>query len=121
VFGVGVGQAKQNRALWRAGLAHNEWTRLLAEHGVFGLLSMLVLLAVMAGSLIRARGHLEKAVVVGLVVWGAAFLAVNDMRIVAPSFFMGLACATFGFSTGWRPSVGHRRPGAQPLPSVRQR
>jgi len=109
VFGVGVGQARSNRTLGNSGLTHNEWTRLLAEHGVFGLTSMLVLLAMMAGSILRARGPIERAVVVGLVLWGAAFLAVNEMRIVAPSFLMGLACATFEFSHGSRAVAWRRR------------
>ena len=108
VFGVGMGQAKFNRLINKAALTHNEWTRLLAEHGVFGLISLLVLLGMMVGAVLRARGPVEKAVAVGLVIWGVAFLASNEMRIVAPSFLMGLACATFELSTT-SPPVKWRR------------
>ncbi len=109
VLGVGVGQASSNRLIRNAGLTHNEWTRLLAEHGVFGLASMLVLLGMMVGNVPRSRGALDKAVVTGLLIWGAAFLAVNEMRIVAPSFLIGLACATFELSTVSQPFEWRRR------------
>ena len=109
VFGVGVGQLSTNRSISRTLAAHNEWTRLLAEHGLFGLMSMLTLLAMLAGAVLRTRSPLARAVAVGLVLWGAAFLSINDMRIAAPSFLMGLACATFDLPAGVRASVWQRR------------
>jgi len=110
VFGAGVGQSKSNRTLWSTALNHNEWTRMLAEHGAFGLGALLVLLAMIVGNVLRARGPVAKAVAASLVLWGAAFLIANAWRIVVPSFFIGLASATMQFPSDWRPFTGRRGP-----------
>jgi O-antigen ligase len=108
VFGVGVGQLSAHRALSRATAAHNEWTRLLAEHGLLGLLSLMILVGMLGAAVLRARGPLAKAVALGCVLWGTAYLTVNDMRIAAPSFLLGLSCSAFDFTpraASWRRRV----------------
>jgi O-antigen ligase len=77
----------------REGAAHTEYTRMLAEHGMFGLLAMLVLFAIAIRTFQRARALEARAFVGALFVWSALFMLINAMRLVAPAFVAGLACA----------------------------
>lgn len=98
LVGVGPGLAMRTRTTASFDYevaAHTEWTRLLAEHGVFGLISLVVLLNMMGANLRRARGPMEKAVVTSLLIWCSLFLSIDAMRIAAPAFLVGLTCATF--------------------------
>jgi O-antigen ligase len=110
-LGVGVGEGAQSRAVQQhSGVAaHTEWTRMLGEHGALGLAAMLMLLLLMAFSVARAPGPLDKAVAIALVSWGAAFLTANAMRIAAPGFLIGLSCATFVLSPPMYSSTSRRR------------
>jgi O-antigen ligase len=92
--GVGPGVANQLREeMGREGAAHTEYTRMLAEHGMFGLLAMLVLFAIAIRTFQRARALEARAFVGALFVWSALFMLINAMRLVAPAFVAGLACA----------------------------
>jgi len=104
VFGVGPGMANVlRREMGHAGAAHTEYTRLLAEHGVFGIAAILVL-ALLAWRTFRACNVSRyRAFVVGFLTWSALFLAVSAMRLVAPSVLAGLACAVaYSFATPTR-------------------
>jgi O-Antigen ligase len=95
IFGVGPGRAPAFRALlYRDVAAHTEFTRLLAEHGVFGLASILFLLLMAWQNMNRPKSHIHKAMIAALLGWSILFLAVNAMRVVAPSFMFGLTFAT---------------------------
>ena len=94
ILGVGPGVAPGIREeLGRASAAHTEFTRLLAEHGVLGILVIVFLILLAARTIRGAHTLLARAVVVALVVWTALFLLVNAMRLAAPSFVFGLACS----------------------------
>ena len=110
-LGVGPGQSKYWHDLtFRVSSSHTEYTRLLAEHGTFGLLAILQLLA-MAGARFFGRGtHLEKAVTLSLMAWTLLYLGHSAMRLAAPSFVFGLAAATFVLTT--ERSMLHKRRGA---------
>jgi hypothetical protein len=74
--------------------SHTEYTRLLAEHGILGLSALMFLLMAGVTALGRANAAENKALVAAFLVWSLLFLAVNGMRLVAPSFMFGLAFVT---------------------------
>jgi O-antigen ligase len=96
VFGVGPGQAKvQRQGLPYQAAAHTEFSRLLAEHGSFGLFAILVLLFVALQNYRNARTPGGRALVLALTSWSFLFMLGTAMRLAAPSFAFGLAAAAF--------------------------
>lgn len=94
VLGVGPGAALPLREdLGHAGAAHTEFTRMLAEHGLLGALAIVFLLVVTFRALREPRTSRARAFVAALALWTFLFLAINGMRLAAPSFSFGLACA----------------------------
>jgi O-antigen ligase len=94
-FGVGPGESKVEHALYYRKIAtHTEYTRLLAEHGLFGLAAGLLLLA-MAAQRFRQIGRLRnintKAMLAPMVVWALLYMLDKAMRLVAPAFTFGLS------------------------------
>jgi hypothetical protein len=71
--------------------SHTEFTRLLSEHGTFGLLALLVLVAVAGLAYLRAPSALEKAWVSAFSGWAFIEMSHSAMRIMAISFLFGLA------------------------------
>ncbi|MNL06932.1 O-Antigen ligase [compost metagenome] len=89
IFGVGAGMGKSKR-LDKIGVevaAHNEITRLLAEHGLFGILAFLVLLITPFVVYINNRQHLY--FLSFFIFW---LLTINHaaMRTAAPAFVYAL-------------------------------
>jgi hypothetical protein len=94
-LGVGPGVASEYRVLelGRAFAAHTEFTRLLAEHGILGLLAMLILATAAVRNVFMAQTANEKAIVVALIAWSFLFMLNAGMRLVAPSLMYGLTFA----------------------------
>ena len=90
LFGVGVGKGKELRA--EEGLegtaSHNEVSRLLAEHGSFGILALMILL--IAPLVMRFTDRSNVYTYAFVAFW---FLTINHsaMRIAMPAFVYGLA------------------------------
>ena len=104
LIGVGPGMGPALRLKrGHLGAAHTEFTRLLAEHGLLGATSLLILIFVGGRTLKRARTTRARAYVLAMLVWVTLFLAINAMRVVAPSFLFGLACS-ISFSSLPRPA-----------------
>jgi hypothetical protein len=100
IFGLGPGGSEgyRHRLLSSSGelvASHTEYTRLLAEHGVFGINALLLLLAMAIRNLKRANTTEGKMLVTSFLVWSLLFMAANAMRLVAPSLLFGLTFATF--------------------------
>jgi O-antigen ligase len=95
VLGVGPGGAVELRdAIIRRGVAaHVEFTRLLAEHGVFGLAAALVLLWMALRALRDAAPGADRGAAAAMVAWGLMFMLISATRLAAPSFVLGLAFA----------------------------
>jgi hypothetical protein len=93
VFGVGPGlsQAGHQRYLGKAIATHTEYTRLLAEHGMAGLLAILLMVIMLGGAYRRTAGRLEQYWVIALLAWPMMEMTHAAMRIVAISFLFGLA------------------------------
>ncbi|HMV83897.1 MAG TPA: O-antigen ligase family protein [Blastocatellia bacterium] len=93
LFGVGPGEARNYRSDHRSAVAHTEFSRLLAEHGLFGLTALLLLLTMSWRHLRQAQSRLAKAVVIALTFWSFLFMASLAMRIVMAAFAFGLTAA----------------------------
>lgn len=93
IVGVGPGMSKYFRAnlMGMEVAAHTEFTRLLSEHGSFGLLALVVLVAIVGTAYVRAPSALEKAWVSALSGWAFIEMSHSAMRIVAISLLFGLA------------------------------
>lgn len=99
LLGVGPGVASSLRGdLGRFGAAHTEFTRMLAEHGFLGLISLVLLFALIIKTIRRARTLEARALVSAMSIWFLLFLLVNAMRLAAPALVFGLASA-IAFST----------------------
>jgi hypothetical protein len=87
LFGVGPG-----RGYWQA--SHTEYTRLLSDHGLFGVVALFLLFVIVALNIKRARTMMSKAIVASLLAWSFAFMAHVGMRLAAPSLMIGVTFAT---------------------------
>ncbi|MGH7717547.1 MAG: O-antigen ligase family protein [Gemmatimonadaceae bacterium] len=92
LFGVGPGRARDYRDFIPSA-AHTEFSRVMAEHGVLGIVSTIALLLLCAYRLRAASTAREKAIVSALLVWSLLFMTHSGMRIAAPAFLIGLACS----------------------------
>lgn len=100
VFGVGPGMAKYEEVSYevcrvrRAGCvdpsSHTEFTRMLSEHGLFGL-AALGLLAAMVVRAYRRAGPTEAPFTAAMLAWALAHMAYANLRLVAAAFVFGLA------------------------------
>ena len=88
-FGVGVGKIKEVRleSIGVNAASHNEMSRILAEHGVFGVVAFLILL--LTPLILRSRNKKNYLFYSFYLFW---FLTINhsSMRIAAPAFIYGL-------------------------------
>jgi len=94
VFGVGPGEARNYRTDHKQAVAHTEFSRLLAEHGLFGLTALLLMLVMSWRHLRQAQSRMAKALVIALTFWSFLFMASLAMRIVMAAFAFGLTAAT---------------------------
>jgi hypothetical protein len=94
--GVGIGQSPEYHALlFRRSAAHTEFTRWLAEHGLFGLLALALFSMVVLRRLLIKQPPLTKALILSFTLWSLLFMSHAAMRLAAPSFVFGLAAAVF--------------------------
>lgn len=85
--GVGIGNA---------GGSHTEYTRLLAEHGILGLLILLLYPLIFSRNYFRLKNQPSlQMLAVGVMVWGLAYMLHSQTRTVAPAFMLGIAFANF--------------------------
>ena len=113
VFGIGVGlaQERRNQLIAKDLASHTEFTRLLAEHGLLGLLATALLLLMAWENLRRARGAAAQGIVAAAIVWTFAFMLVSGMRLLAPSLVFGLTFSLLNWQTN------PLRSAARPMPA----
>lgn len=90
IFGVGVGKNREER-LEMTGIAaasHNEITRLLAEHGMFGIVALLILIFVPLSLYPTNR---ENIFLLSFFVFWALTINHAAMRLAAPAFVYALS------------------------------
>lgn len=94
IMGVGVGKTKETRSLKHGSSisTHNEITRMLAEHGLFGIAGILILLFTPLFLFLK-----DKENVYLLCLFAFWLLTINHtgMRVAAPSFIYALALLSF--------------------------
>ncbi len=95
VFGVGVGEAHRarERFIYAGAASHTEFSRLISEHGTFGVLALLCLAVMTVLNIKRQDSNIGKAFVGCFVVWSGLFMLNAGMRLAAPSFACGLSFA----------------------------
>ncbi|MEO8097270.1 MAG: O-antigen ligase family protein [Acidobacteriota bacterium] len=96
VYGVGPGNARNFRDIGGSHFsAHTEFSRMLAEHGIFGAVGMIVLFVAGAHRLWKLRDAESRALTATLFAWTILYMGANAMRVAAPSFAFGLAFMDF--------------------------
>jgi len=141
VLGVGPGEARlvrnrirtdedvvgPGRAMTGAIAAHTEFSRLVAEHGLFGLAAMLCLIVAGVVNVRRMPDTRTRGLAAGLNTWSALFMLSDGMRILAPSLLIGLCFASLpaegviGGTAATTPGAVHPRPLVSGHPSLRRR
>jgi hypothetical protein len=92
ILGAGPGMGRVYRVAFAGyGVAHTEFTRLLAEHGLFGLGSLITLLGMAVAVCLQAQPPLQRAFSIACTTWALLFMANAGMRVAAPSLIFGLA------------------------------
>jgi hypothetical protein len=92
LLGVGVGQSNAYHALYfRVSNAHTEYSRMLAEHGIFGLAALLIMAVLSASKVFEKDDRVSKAVKISCLVWALVFMAHSATRLAAPALLIGLA------------------------------
>jgi hypothetical protein len=74
---------------------HTEYTRLLAEHGIFGLGALLLMGVMALQNFFRQRNAPGRAICVGLMLWSAMTMMHAATRLAMTCFIFGLASALF--------------------------
>ena len=74
-------------------VAHTEFTRLLAEHGSFGLAAMILMAVLALRNVWRAPTGREKGFAAACAAWSVLFMLNSGMRLVAPAVMFGLSFA----------------------------
>jgi O-antigen ligase len=75
--------------------AHTEYSRLLSEHGLLGLVALLLLLAMFFGTFFRTKTSLAKGLTLAFMLWSLAEMSHAAMRLAAISYFFALPFAGF--------------------------
>ena len=93
LMGVGPGVARELR--WRYGYsieigAHSEFTRMLSEHGLFGLISLLSIL-ILSFKEYRKRIDYNKVILGCMSIFGILTMFHSAFRIALPGYIYGLA------------------------------
>ena len=87
------------------GASHTEYSRMLAEHGIFGVFSLLCLIA-LAIRAVRTAAPNKQALALAFVIWFALYLLLNGCRIAAPCLMFGLAFVRYTKEASQSPPRG---------------
>lgn len=94
ILGVGPGMSGASHVGDLAGTrSHTEFSRLLAEHGLFGMMSLVILILMMRRAVKSAEGPWHRAHVAASMTWILGFMCVSGIRLVAPAFMFGMGLA----------------------------
>ena len=90
--GVGPGQATELREVYGYGkqvATHTEYSRMLAEHGLLGLFSLLILTGVSITHLLSSCSKKSKFIKILFGILAILTLSHSAMRVAMPSFIYG--------------------------------
>lgn len=93
IWGVGLGNARIYREsiLGKRALSHTEFSRLISEHGLFGIFAVMILISIIAYNFLRQDSVFGRALIAGAVIWCCLFMLNAGMRLAAPSFLWGFS------------------------------
>ena len=110
VLGVGAGvvDAENTSLVYRA---HTEYTRLAAEHGLFGFAALVILLACVYRGFRQARTPYATAFCLAMAVFGLLFMVVSATRLAVLALALGFACVRLvpGCQLGMKLGPRHSR------------
>lgn len=92
-LGIGLGNAYTARQAFlndKKAISHTEFSRLIAEHGSFGLLAIFAIILMIVFNLKKQESILGRSLVVGLIAWSVLFMFNAGMRLAAPSLILGM-------------------------------
>ena len=94
--GVGVGLSNRVRRQYVGfgSSSHTEFSRLISEHGAFGLVALLCIVIGLILTFTEKTSILGRALVAGLATWSFLYMLNAGMRLAAPGFVIGLAFVT---------------------------
>ena len=92
LLGVGPGAARFERKS-ESRVAHTEYTRLLSEHGIPGVLAMIVLGILFLQELSKRQPRAERGLRLAFLVWGLVSMTHVGMRIAAIGLVFGWGCS----------------------------
>ncbi len=106
-FLSGAGMAPYYRAEYLAFPAgtHTEFTRVLAEHGLLGLIALLLLAYILWNAYRRTQGTLERTIAIAFLAWTIVEMGHSATRIAAIPFCLGVVVAV---SNSGRPKNSSR-------------
>lgn len=109
LWGVGPGMGKFYRVDYGYRVevaAHNEFTRLLAEHGLLGLVALIILVTAPISRFFQSKKIGERILIIALIGFCFVFMTHAATRIAAPCLLYGLAFVRV-FSTSPDTSPNH--------------
>ena len=99
IFGIGPGESRKYRINYYENRkhTHTEYSRLLAEHGLFGISIILILLNLIY-KIFRSNRGLSKGIAISLAIWSLLFMTHSATRLAAPCLIFALSTSHFDFS-----------------------
>lgn len=93
VMGVGAGKSKPVR-LEMTGISiatHTEFSRLLAEHGVLGIVANIAMIVIALQAFIKQKTWAGRAIALALVIWAFFYMSQTGTRTVGYALALGIA------------------------------
>lgn len=104
IFGVGPGLVTSSRGnTYRESASHTEFSRLLAEHGLFGLFALTAMVVMGWQHWRRARTVRGKAMSLAWLSWSVLFMLSTAMRLAAPAFIFAMTAVTLAQESSTQP------------------
>jgi O-antigen ligase len=98
LLGVGVGMSESMHKMYgyqTAAFTHTEFTRLLAEQGVFGLFALILLLLLPLLHFIKTKNSYNRVIMIFLIGFSFLTMVHEAMRLAMVGFAFGLAFINF--------------------------
>lgn len=110
VVGVGVGRSTEYHDIGRSTTvaAHTEFTRLLAEHGLFGILAIAIIVYMLVKQYLANHSGLARAMTAALAVWSMSTMLHSGTRLAVIPLTIALALAM------WRLRAHAAEPAEEP-------
>ena len=93
-FGIGPGESRKYRIKYfnSPKHTHTEYSRLLAEHGIFGIVLIFLLISLLIKAFKNKTG-ISRSISLSLATWSLLFMFHSATRLVAPSMIFSFAMA----------------------------